>query len=531
MREHYVMAIFFTTIFVSLSYVFGKNALHMFQHNRYELKRYSKWLFNKNNIHFTYAFVYFGLELITFLIHYFNLIENDLICLFIALGFTIAYTIYVVINEAKKEYILDLVITKRVGRQIIVYTILLIVSMFVFLWFTDWFYFAGILSVYLPYLLIYPMALITYPIEELIKKFYENDARRKLSELTDLKKIGITGSFGKTSTKNIINDIISDNLYTQITPSSFNTPMGITRTIREQLKSIHEVFVCEMGADKKGDITYLMDFVKPQFGVVTSIGPQHLATFKSQENITNEKMQEIELLPQDGVGFINLDNEFIANYNIKNTCKIVSVGIENKNADLVASNIKYSKDGSSFSVKINGKNHKFNTALLGKHNITNILIGIAVALELNISIEDIIRNVANIRQIEHRLEVKNLHGFTVIDDAFNANPVGSKMAIDVLQLMGGRRIVVTPGMIDLGESQEKENFEFGKYMADKVDQVLLVGEKQTKSICHGLKQGGFNMHDVRIFDNVRDAMHYAYKRYSHSDTILIENDLPDAFNV
>ena len=307
--------------------------------------------------------------------------------------------------------------------------------------------------------------------------------------------------------------------------------MGITRTIREQLKSIHEVFVCEMGADKKGDITYLMDFVKPQFGVVTSIGPQHLATFKSQENITNEKMQEIEMLPKDGVGFINLDNEFIANYNIKNTCKIVSVGIENKNADLVASNIKYSKDGSSFSVKINGKNHKFNTALLGKHNITNILIGIGVALELNISIEDIIRNVANIRQIEHRLEVKNLHGFTVIDDAFNANPVGSKMAIDVLQLMGGRRIVVTPGMIDLGESQEKENFEFGKYMADKVDQVLLVGEKQTKSICHGLKQGGFNMHDVRIFDNVRDAMHYAYKRYSHSDTILIENDLPDAFNV
>lgn len=531
MREHYVMAIFYTTIFVSLSYVFGKNALHMFQHNRYELKRYTKWLFNKYNLHFTPAFIYFGLELITFLIHYFNIIENDNICLFIAMSFSFAYIIYVVIKEAKKEYILDIVITKRVGRQIFVYTILLILAMFFFLWFTDWFYFAGLLSVYLPYILIYPMAIITYPIEELIKKLYEKDARRKLNELDDLKIIGVTGSFGKTSTKNIINDIISDNLYTQITPSSFNTPMGITRTIREQLKPIHEVFVCEMGADKKGDITYLMDFVKPSFGVVTSIGPQHLNTFKSLENIINEKMQEIELLPADGVGFINLDNRYIKDYKIKNTCKIVSVGIDDKDADLVASDIKYSKDGSTFSVKINGKKRKFSTVLLGKHNITNILIGIGVALELGISVDDIVRNVANVRQIEHRLQVKNIHGFTVIDDAFNANPVGSRMAIDVLQLMGGRRIIVTPGMIDLGGSQDKENYEFGKYMVGKVDQVLLVGERQTKSICHGLKQGGFDMHNVRIFDNVRDAMHYAYKRYSHSDTILIENDLPDAFNV
>lgn len=531
MKEHYVMAFFYTVIFTALSYVFGKNALHMFQHNRYEVKRYSKWLFNKNNLHYTPLFIYFGLELIVFLVHYFNIFSKDLYVLFVSLGITIGYTVYYVRKEAKKEYIKDLVITKRVGRQIIVYTILLILATFTFLWLLEWFYFAGIFSVYVPYLLIYPMALITYPIEELIKKMYEKDARRKLEELSDLKIIGVTGSFGKTSTKNIINDIISDSVYTQITPSSFNTPMGITRTIREQLKPIHEVFVCEMGADKKGDITYLMNFVKPQFGVVTSIGPQHLATFKNIDNIINEKMQEIELLPSNGVGFVNLDNEYIANYHIKNTCKIVSVGINNPKADLVAKDIKYTSEGSSFSVKIGSKNYKFNTCLLGKHNITNILIGIGVALELGISIEEITKNVANIRQIEHRLEVKKIHDFTIIDDAFNANPVGSKMAIDVLQLMGGRRIVVTPGMIDLGSSQDKVNYEFGQYMSDKVDFVLLVGEKQTKPICHGLKDSGFNMHNVRIFDNVRDAMHYAYKRFSHSDTILIENDLPDAFNV
>ena len=154
------------------------------------------------------------------------------------------------------------------------------------------------------YLFVYPWSLITMPMEEGIKNRYENDAREILKGDNDsLLKIGITGSYGKTSTKNIINDIIADNMYTLITPASYNTPMGITRTVREMLKPTHEVFVCEMGADKVSDISYLMDFVKPKYGVVTSIGPQHLNTFHNIDNIIKEKMQEIEMLPPDGVRF------------------------------------------------------------------------------------------------------------------------------------------------------------------------------------------------------------------------------------
>lgn len=530
MREHYVMAIFYTTIFAALAYVYSKNALHMFQQQRYELKRYSNWLFNKNNIHKSNVFIYFAVELVLFLL-YKLVFKESLLVLLTSLLFTIGFTIYVVYKETKKVYIKDLVVTKRVTRQIIVYTILLILAIFLFLLWLEPFFFAGIFSVYAPYLLIYPMHIITYPIEELIKKMYENDARKKLAELSHLKKIGITGSYGKTSTKNIINDIISDNFFTQITPASYNTPMGITRTIREQLRSIHEIFVCEMGADKVGDISYLMDFVKPQFGVVTSVGPQHLATFKSMENIINEKMQEIEMLPADGVGFLNADNEYINNYVVKNTCKIVKVGIDNEDADYVATNIKYTNEGSTFDVRLGGKKYSFETGLLGKHNITNILIGIAIAKELGISNEDIVKNVKNVKQVEHRLQVKKIHGLTIIDDAFNSNPVGSKMAVDVLKAMKGKRIVITPGMIDLGSKQDEYNFDFGKYMADKVDFVLLVGEKQTKSIAHGLKEAGFDMDKVRIFKDVRDAIHYAYTRYTNEDTVLLENDLPDAFNV
>ena len=521
--------IFYIIIFLCLSFVYAKNALHMFQQQRYELTRYSKWLFNKNTIHFTYAFIYIILQLLLFVLALCK-VFNEVISILISLIITVLFTIYLLFKEEKKVYIKDLVITKRVIRQIIAFSIIITLFICIFVRYTN-VYVTGILMTFMPYLLIYPMALITLPIEEAIKKHYENDARKKLNKLDHITKIGITGSYGKTSTKNIINDIISENYFTLITPASYNTPMGITRTIREQLKPIHQLFVCEMGADKVGDISYLMEFVKPRFGIVTSIGPQHLATFKSMENIINEKMQEIEMLPIGGVGFVNLDNEYIANYHVKNNCKIVSVGIENENADYVAKNIKYTKDGSSFTVRINKKNYKFTTSLLGKHNITNILIGIALAIELNISIDDIVKNVKMIKQVNHRLEVKKINEFTFIDDAFNSNPVGSKMALDVLSLMPGRRVIVTPGMIDLGSKQDEINYEFGEYMLNKADYVLLVGEKQTKQIYKGLNDCGYNMNNVIVFDNVKQAINYVYGKFSVSDTILLENDLPDAFNV
>ena len=172
-----------------------------------------------------------------------------------------------------------------------------------------------------------------------------------------------------------------------------------------------------------------------------------------------------------------------------------------------------------------------NTILLGKHNITNILIGIAIALELGIDIKKIVKSVSTIKQVEHRLEVRKINNMTFIDDAFNSNPVGSKMALDVLKMMPGRRVIVTPGMIDLGVKQDEINKEYGRYMLDKADYILLVGRKQTAAILDGLKEVGFNPDNVIVFENVKEAFSYLYKHFSSRDTILLENDLPDAFNV
>ncbi|MDO4501209.1 MAG: UDP-N-acetylmuramoyl-tripeptide--D-alanyl-D-alanine ligase [Erysipelotrichaceae bacterium] len=517
-----ILALIITLIFMSASFVYSKNALHMFQQNRYEFKRYTNWLFSVRNIRFTKTLIYVLLMLVL-------LLFNNKFIKYIVLLVTVLYTIYAIIQEEKKEYIKPLVLTARVKRQICVYSVLLFICVFLLVNKGVNYSLIAVISVYLPYLLIYLMAIITLPIENAVKKGFENSARAILNDYNHLIKVGITGSYGKTTTKNVVKDIIGEKYYTLITPASYNTPMGITRTIREHFKPIYEVFICEMGADHVGEISYLMDFVKPKYGIVTSIGPQHLNTFGNLDNIIKEKMQEIEMLPADGVGIINVDNEYINAYQIQNNCKVVRIGINNKEADLVAYDMKYSNTGTSFKVDIDGETVEFNTILLGEHNVMNILSGIALAKELGLSNNEIKAGVSNIGPVEHRLQIKNINGYTFIDNAFNSNPVGCKRSLDVLKLMPGKRIIVTPGLIDLGKEENEANYNFGAYMKERADFVILVGEKNSAYIHKGLEESEFDMNNVLVTKSVKEAFNYVYTHFSKEDTILLENDLPDAF--
>ena len=504
----------------------GKRALHMFQQNRYEQGRYTGWIkdsVNANMSGIILTAVFSAIGLIPGLVLKGTLRTialTVLLCAAAALWF---------MNEKGKNYIKPLVYTARVKRQIIVMVILaalLITLVLVFK--AEWL--AAAVSLICPWLLIYPMALITSPVEAAVRNHYLNEAKQILADHSDLIKIGITGSYGKTSTKNIMQAMISEAYNSLMTPASYNTPMGITRTIREMLKPIHKVFVCEMGADHVGDITELMEFIHPSIGVVTTIGPQHLATFGSQENITREKMQMIELLPSNGLGILNYDNEFIRSYKVKNNVRTVTYGIHTEGVDYLAKDITYHRNGSRFTV-VNGDDEVvIETKLLGEHNIQNILSAIAAARYLNVDWKTIQRAAKTMKQVEHRLELKTINGRRFIDDAFNSNPSGSAMALNVLSTMPGRRLIVTPGMIDLGKKQEEINKEFGKKMKDKADTVILVGKNQTKPIYEGLRESGFDMDQVIVVYTVREALTFVYQTTTPEDTILLENDLPDAFN-
>ena len=503
-----------------------KRALHMFQQNRYEFGRYTSWI--KDTLSREKSSLIL-MAVCVIVSGVFGLLVKGTAGKIVLIVLSLLAAVYLFLQEKKKTYIKPLVYTARVRRQIAVTVILsaLCIALLLVLKADFLALFAGVV---LPWLLIYPMALITSPMEAAIRNRYLNEAKQILKDHSDLIKIGITGSYGKTSTKNIMQAMISEAYNSLMTPASYNTPMGITRTIREMLKPIHKVFICEMGADHVGDITELMNFIHPSIGVVTTIGPQHLATFGSQENIIKEKMQMIELLPADGIGIVNYDNELIRSYQIKNHVKVVTYGIHYENADYRAVDITYHRNGSSFTVVNNGEEIRIETRLLGEHNIQNILSAIAAARYLGVDWKVIQRAAKTMKQVEHRLEMKTINGRRFIDDAFNSNPSGSAMALQVLKNMSGKRLIVTPGMIDLGKAQDEINREFGKKMKGCADIVILVGKSQTKPIYEGLEESGFDMDQVFVFDTVKEALAYVYMTTDGEDTILLENDLPDAFN-
>ena len=524
-----VIRIVLFVLFAALIVLPTKHALHMFQQNRYELKRYTDWLKERISTSF---FKYFK-EFISLLLIIVSIFVNHPM---ISLGIVVALGLLILCvsikNDKKKQLIKPLNLTWRVKRQLMVMIVLYLI-MYGVLMSQLPLHLMGIMLMIAhlsPWVLVYVMSVITEPIENKIKNKFMNMAKEIL-RTCPAKIVGITGSFGKTSSKNILQEILSERYYSLMTPASFNTPMGITITVREKLKPIHEVFICEMGADHVGDIQQLADFVKPQIGIVTSIGPQHLNTFGSLQNIINEKMKLIENLPSSGTGVLNMDNEHIRSYHVKNNCKVVTYGIVSEDVDLRAVNLSYSSAGSTFDLmEKDGTLTPFRTKLLGEHNIANILAAIAVGLEMGITKEQLQRAVAKVNYVEHRLEVKKINGYTFIDDAFNSNPVGSSMALEVLKMMPGRRWIVTPGMIDLGEKQAELNKQFGMKMKDRADEVILVGVNQTKPILAGLKEAGFDKKHIHVVKTVKEAFAIVYAQASTVDTILLENDLPDAFN-
>lgn len=369
------------------------------------------------------------------------------------------------------------------------------------------------------------------PIEQSINNGYLNDARRIIRSMNGLTVIGITGSYGKTSVKNFLNTVLSQHYNVLMTPESFNTPMGITRTVREQLRPIHEIFIAEMGAKQVGDIKELCDLAQPQYGILTSIGPQHLESFKSLQNVQKTKYELPEALPEDGIAFLNADDANVMSYSSRLRCRTVKFGLHHPAADYRASDVKVSPKGSTFTVTTpKGESAVVETVLLGGHNVTNLLAVIAVGCELGIPLEKLAKSVKKIKPVKHRLELKKSGSITIIDDSFNSNPVGSKAALEVLKQMEGKRILITPGMIELGTEEYELNKAFGRYAADACDYVILVGKKQTAPIQDGLKEAGYPESQYRAVRNFQEAMQHLNQISGPGSIVLLENDLPDNYN-
>ncbi len=368
------------------------------------------------------------------------------------------------------------------------------------------------------------------PVERAVTRWYFSDGKKKLASHKDMIKIGITGSYGKTSCKVILGTILKEKYNTLITPHSYNTPMGVTRVIREQMKGDEEVFVAEMGARNVGDIAEMCDLVAPTIGLLTSVGPQHLETFGTIENVAKTKYELIECLPENGMAFLPDDGGICKGLYDKTQKEKYLFAIEGGDLYMKADDITLNERGSSFVLRCaDGESIDCTTKLLGRHNIQNILGCAAIARRLGLTMQQIADGIAKVEAVEHRLQlIPTGNGVTVIDDAFNSNPAGTQAALDVLGAFSGRKIIITPGLVELGDMEYDENVDFGRRMAEVVDIAILVAGNGD-AIEQGLKECGYPEANIIRAGNLNDATAALSRITRLGDVVLFENDLPDHY--
>jgi UDP-N-acetylmuramoyl-tripeptide--D-alanyl-D-alanine ligase len=376
--------------------------------------------------------------------------------------------------------------------------------------------------------------LLLAPVQSSINLTYHIRARRKL-DLFKPMVVGITGSYGKTSTKYFTEALMGSRFRVLKTRASFNTILGVCRAINEELGPEHEVLIVEMGAYRRGEIRDMARLTRPHIGVLTAIGPQHLERFGSIETIEKAKFELLEALPADGIAVINNDDPRVRR--VTGTLKRPAIrryGIDPSNGelDLFADSIEHGPEGLTFDlIDREGKRVTVKTRLIGLHNVSNILAAATVAQVAGVSLREIAGAIGRLQPVPHRLETHTgADGVTIIDDAYNSNPVGAANALEALAAFKtGRRILVTPGMVELGVEQDARNEEFGVRAASKCDYVILVGRNQTAAIRRGLEGAGFAADRVVSVRNLNDGLEALKGIVRAGDVVLFENDLPDLY--
>ncbi|KPU26476.1 UDP-N-acetylmuramyl peptide synthase [Caloranaerobacter sp. TR13] len=533
-------------VWILAIYQRSKYFLHMIQLEGYKNNNFKKWIneFNYKAFSRKQKYIFFGIVKATIIYIIATIIAKNEI-------FTITYILLWIggiansIKFKKEKVKKELVFTKRAKRLFISNFIVIIIEILI----------TTVILIMLPYdkYYTYPLALfllstiyyfepynmilaniLVAPIEKKINKYYYDKAYNKIRTFKDLKIVGITGSFGKTSTKFITSTILQEKYKVLKTPESYNTPMGISKVINNDLTDEYEVFVVEMGARNIGDIKEVARLANPKIGVLTAVGPTHLETFKNVENIMKTKYELIEELPPEGIAIFNYDNKYIRKLADKTFKEKILYGMEDiEKLDIYATDLEVSEFGSTFILNDReGNSVKCRTKLLGKHNIQNLLAGASVAKALGLTLDEIARGIEKVEPVPHRLQLINPGtGVIVIDDAFNSNPIGAKAALDVIsQFKDRRKIIITPGMIELGEQEVEANKEFGKNIANVCDYVILIGQNRTKPIFDGLREMNYSKEKIVVVNTLNEATIKLQELVKPGDVVLFENDLPDTYN-
>ncbi|MBR5192572.1 MAG: UDP-N-acetylmuramoyl-tripeptide--D-alanyl-D-alanine ligase [Clostridia bacterium] len=526
--------------------------LLVLQQSGYQGKRYFKWLDNKNTPYLSrlmllclLGFLFFCVMNTCFssvLATFLDATTSKTVACYLGFGSYLLFTISYINTESSVNAKVPLKKTKRLVRLAITYLLVLTVVSFGFITLLNYLAFLikdemfailrfsviCLMPIIIPYLL-FLAYIINEPFETLIRKHHLKNALLKL-ERTEVIKIGITGSYGKTSVKEILKVILSQKYRVLASPESFNTPLGIALAVKK-LDSTHDIFIAEMGARVKGDIDRLAKMVKPTYAVLTGITSQHLESFGSLETLKDTKYELFENLNEKGKAFFNVDGEdAVELYNKFNGDKY-STGVKGDNF-VTAKEIETTVKGTKFMLCIRGEEPILcQTSLLGMHSISNICLAVSVAYKLGLTKEEIAQGINRIKSVGHRLElIPNNKNIVIIDDSYNANETGVVAAMETLNLFNGRKIVLTPGLVELGKRENIANFNFGKLLATNANIVIIIGKHNAEMLINGLVEGGMAKENIIFAKNLKKGNEELNKIIKEGDVVLFENDLPDNYN-
>lgn len=513
----------------------SRKLLQILQLSGYKISGYNAWLKDTKIKFISRLFLLGFLSLICILVA--NSLLNgfgDYYC-YLGLIFYIYFNIVFIVHMTKIHQKTPLKQTRRMSRLMITEFILVALITFFLLVFS--YRFLPLLKygvvVFLPpmLILIVPFAhFLMLPIESLFRLKFIRKAKAKLSKRDDLIKIGITGSYGKTSTKHILNVLLSKKYEVCMTPHSFNTPMGLTKVVLKYLKKQHQVLITEMGARNVGDIKFLANFIKPKYGIITSVGSQHLATFGTEENIAKTKYELAEAIDENG--FVVFNGQSQGALNLYNKCdknKLLS-GINNQDAYCNITNIKTDSKGSSFDLIIDNQKISCNTKLLGIHNLENIASATVIAYKLGVDLNLIKEAIYSLKPMAHRTEIIENNGITILDNSYNTSVESSKASLEVLKLFeNSKKIIVTPGIIEMGTKEFDVNVELGKNIAKVCDYVVIVNKVNHDALKQGLLEMGYNEKSIFEAETLKKASEIIPLIAQRGDVVLFENDLPDNY--
>lgn len=504
-----------------------KYFLSIYQQQYYKSSRYIQCLIkniNKKEL-FKKSVLIIGYALLSLCFIYFFKAPTYLIFLYTLIALMLLST--------QKDYIIPLKYTARIKRSFLVhYFVMYILLLFVYLRYnqSNYMYLLyNIILLSLTFLFTMFVMIILHPIEQHIRNKYALKAKLALLENKKLTTIGITGSYGKTSTKNILNKLLASKYNVLSTPKSYNTPMGISNCINNEKMYLYDFFIAEMGIDEAKGMDRLLNIVSPSIAIITSIGPMHLKTFKNMKRLIDEKMKLALSIPEDGFVIINNDNEYIRNYDkSKIKGKIITIGFHN-DADVMAHNINFDNYKYSFDVSYKDDLYHLELPLVGEHNVTNALLAIATSIILGVEKEKIIEACSTAKSIPHRLEVQRRDTHLIIDDSYNSNFEGFSNALDVLSKYKEKRILITPGLIELGKYNKEYNSKIAEKIVTCCDEIILVKNKSSQYIKQRINKMSINFPVIEV-DSFFEANKYICREYNNKEVVvLIENDLPDNF--